>query len=124
MGCSPQPAPAMLRYPVAAVEGWVDFPLSVAPVVNEYEDFAVVPALPAGLTLHPATGVLSGVLTQPFAGQFTVSARHRALRTVANTTLAVSVSVCPETARLVRLQWASLQHSHLEAWELRHNGTV
>ena len=134
MGCSPQPAPAMLRYPVAAVEGWVDFPLSVAPVVNEYEDFAVVPALPAGLTLHPATGVLSGVLTQPFAGQFTVSARHRALRTVANTTLAVSVSgilssptsrvVCPETARLVRLKWASLQHSHLEAWELRHNGTV
>ena len=134
MGCSPRPAPTALQYPQATVEGLVDFSVSIAPVVNEYEAFAVMPALPAGLSLHPDTGTLSGTLSRPFTERFTISATHRTFHTVANTTLEVSITctpslflssvACPETARLVRLQWASVQHSGLEAWELRQNGTV
>jgi uncharacterized repeat protein (TIGR01451 family) len=68
------------------------------------EGYAVTPALPAGLTLHPATGALSGTPTAlaPLAG-YTVVATNVSGSTQASLVLAV---VEPPVASLAVTPWA------------------
>lgn len=65
-GSSPSPTPT-LSYPSERLEGAVGVPFApVAPALANVPVgalFEVTPALPAGLTLDPATGVLSGTPT-------------------------------------------------------------
>lgn len=61
-------APTSVAYPGAPVLRRVGVPAApLAPLVTggTPTSFTVVPALPAGLSLHPATGVLSGTPTAP-----------------------------------------------------------
>lgn len=100
------PAPSGLAYPqttIAAIAGQPVMP--EVPVVNGTElMFGVNPALPAGLSLDSATGILSGTPTASAAqGSFTVTAQNSG----GSSTASINVSVLAAQNSLVDLGHAN-----------------
>ena len=87
-------APTALSYSTGTVTGTIGSPVtSVAPTVTGTGiTFSVSPALPAGLTLNPTTGVISGTPTVTLvpAQVFTVTATNSGGKTTFPVTLGVN----------------------------------
>ncbi len=92
-GPLPDP-PSGLRYAVEIATYTVSVPIAPnAPTLSQgaARSFSIAPPLPAGLTLHPTTGVISGTPTAITATTgYTVTARNSMGETTATLVLTVS----------------------------------
>jgi hypothetical protein len=89
---APVPAPSALSYPQSTVVAMVNQPVipDIPAVQGTVTSFTVSPTLPAGLSLDPATGTISGTPTQITAqASYTVTASNAG----GSTTSTVSITV-------------------------------
>ena len=87
------PAPSALTYagPLTLVVGTAITPLNPS-VTGTVASYSISPELPAGLTLNPLTGVLSGTPSAPAAqGDYTITARNAGGETTYVLELAVAL---------------------------------
>ena len=88
-------APSQLVYPQAAIYGIVGFaiPADSPTVSGTVDSYSANPALPAGLTLDPASGTIAGTPTAPSAkATYTITASDSVGSTTAQVTITVAAA--------------------------------
>jgi hypothetical protein len=94
-GGSAPPAPSSLHYPTCCGPIWVGFAMSplTPTVMGQVTSWTVSPALPAGITLNPSTGVVSGTHTDASSNtSYRVTAANVSGSSTTSVTFAVSAS--------------------------------
>ena len=90
--------PSNLRYTASAVSCRTGYPLSLGAPTSSggaVVSYSVAPALPAGLSINPTTGVISGIPTLALTGDRTTSHLVTATNTGGGTIATLSVTLSP-----------------------------
>ncbi len=77
----------------------------LTPVVGGFNTFSSQPALPAGITLNPNSGVISGVPTEAASGTYTITAISTVNNQPSSVTITLQISGCDYPSKsLVRFK--------------------